>query len=348
MGDDEEAEDALAPDEARPGGEFFATNVAYYWAHLLMLLGIVCIAAGARAGDRPRLRRAQLRPGAGARRRDGPIPDRTCALPARARPAVQALARGRRWCWRSRRSRSGPRPPRWFSSRCLSPARRLLRGRGAGPFRREPFVARRLRPEYGQAARCGRTRGPRASPWRRPASRPPRAARRRLDHLAQHSAPISPLPRFAWRSAPVPGRVARVVGVQQVDPPDDREHPLDRVARAPRRRRGRGRCRSRSRARRPSSAVDDRLPEPGERVEAPRDRVLAAGGVLDQDRDLGLEHLERPQPAARRPRRCRPRRARRGRSPRPRRSPPRRRRSAGGSCASRSGRCCFGEQTLIR
>ena len=26
--------------------EFFATNVAYYWAHLVMLLGIVCIAAG--------------------------------------------------------------------------------------------------------------------------------------------------------------------------------------------------------------------------------------------------------------------------------------------------------------
>jgi low temperature requirement protein LtrA len=26
--------------------EFYATNVAYYWAHLVMLLGIVCIAAG--------------------------------------------------------------------------------------------------------------------------------------------------------------------------------------------------------------------------------------------------------------------------------------------------------------
>ena len=26
--------------------EFFDTNVAYYWAHLVMLLGIVCIAAG--------------------------------------------------------------------------------------------------------------------------------------------------------------------------------------------------------------------------------------------------------------------------------------------------------------
>jgi low temperature requirement protein LtrA len=45
MGDDEEAEDALRA-MAPTRREFFATNVAYYWAHLLMLLGIVCIAAG--------------------------------------------------------------------------------------------------------------------------------------------------------------------------------------------------------------------------------------------------------------------------------------------------------------
>jgi low temperature requirement protein LtrA len=45
MGDDEEAEEALlAMTPTR--SEFYATNVAYYWAHLVMLLGIVCIAAG--------------------------------------------------------------------------------------------------------------------------------------------------------------------------------------------------------------------------------------------------------------------------------------------------------------
>ena len=45
IGDDDQAEEALR--EMSPTrGEFFATNVAYYWAHLVMLLGIVCIAAG--------------------------------------------------------------------------------------------------------------------------------------------------------------------------------------------------------------------------------------------------------------------------------------------------------------
>jgi low temperature requirement protein LtrA len=45
MGDDDEAEDALrAMTPTRR--EFYATNVAYFWAHLLMLLGILCIAAG--------------------------------------------------------------------------------------------------------------------------------------------------------------------------------------------------------------------------------------------------------------------------------------------------------------
>jgi low temperature requirement protein LtrA len=44
MGDDQEAEGALH--RMRPTRlEFYATNVAYYWAHLLMLLGIVCLAA---------------------------------------------------------------------------------------------------------------------------------------------------------------------------------------------------------------------------------------------------------------------------------------------------------------
>jgi low temperature requirement protein LtrA len=45
MGDDEEAEDALRA-MTPTKREFYAANVAYYWAHLLMLLGIVCIAAG--------------------------------------------------------------------------------------------------------------------------------------------------------------------------------------------------------------------------------------------------------------------------------------------------------------
>jgi low temperature requirement protein LtrA len=44
-GDDEEAEEALLA--MRPTKrEFFATNIAYYWAHLLLLLGIVADAAG--------------------------------------------------------------------------------------------------------------------------------------------------------------------------------------------------------------------------------------------------------------------------------------------------------------
>jgi low temperature requirement protein LtrA len=45
MGDDKEAENALrAMTPTRR--EFYAANVAYFWAHLVMLLGIVCIAAG--------------------------------------------------------------------------------------------------------------------------------------------------------------------------------------------------------------------------------------------------------------------------------------------------------------
>jgi low temperature requirement protein LtrA len=45
MGDDQEAEDALRA-MVPTRRQFYATNVAYYWAHLVMLLGIVCIAAG--------------------------------------------------------------------------------------------------------------------------------------------------------------------------------------------------------------------------------------------------------------------------------------------------------------
>jgi low temperature requirement protein LtrA len=45
MGDDQEAEEALRA-MIPTKREFYAVNVAYYWAHLAMLLGIVCIAAG--------------------------------------------------------------------------------------------------------------------------------------------------------------------------------------------------------------------------------------------------------------------------------------------------------------
>ncbi len=45
MGDDEEAEGALRA-MVPTRREFYAANVAYYWAHLVMLLGIVCISAG--------------------------------------------------------------------------------------------------------------------------------------------------------------------------------------------------------------------------------------------------------------------------------------------------------------
>jgi low temperature requirement protein LtrA len=45
MGDDEEAEGALRA-MAPTRRQFYEANVAYYWAHLVMLLGIICIAAG--------------------------------------------------------------------------------------------------------------------------------------------------------------------------------------------------------------------------------------------------------------------------------------------------------------
>jgi low temperature requirement protein LtrA len=45
MGDQEEAEDALRA-MTPTKREFYAANVAYYWAHLVMLLGIVGLAAG--------------------------------------------------------------------------------------------------------------------------------------------------------------------------------------------------------------------------------------------------------------------------------------------------------------
>ena len=44
LADQDEAEDALRA-MTPTKREFYAANVAYYWAHLLILLGIVCIAA---------------------------------------------------------------------------------------------------------------------------------------------------------------------------------------------------------------------------------------------------------------------------------------------------------------
>ena len=94
-----------------------------------------------------------------------------------------------------------------------------------------------------------------------------------------------------------PRRVTGVVCVQKIDPADDLPHPLDRAAErltggvsvagveaeadlgVPR-------------------GLRHRFPEQGERVEAAGYCVVAAGGVLDQHRDLRFEHLQGADPAA--------------------------------------------------
>ena len=153
---------------------------------------------------------------------------------------------------------------------------------------------------------------------RRPGVSPTHRARGRRHRGSSPAGPrrsISPSPRCAWRSAPVPGgsreslacrrsirpTIARTrstasdellaggVGVAGVEAEADLEPPR----------------------RRPQTASQ----RPRQGVEPPGDGVVAAGGVLDVDRDLGLEHLQRPRPAARLPRRSRPRRGRGGRSP---------------------------------
>ena len=113
-GDDAEAEGALRR-MTPTRREFFDTNVAYYWAHLVMLLGIVCIAAGleraiGHAFDSLSFARA-LELGGGT---------------ALISPATRGSgwcwgsrsSAGGRWLWRSRwpPSRSAPRPPRSASS----------------------------------------------------------------------------------------------------------------------------------------------------------------------------------------------------------------------------------------
>ena len=110
------------------------------------------------------------------------------------------------------------------------------------------------------------------------------------------SGSICPAPRLAWRSAPVPGRVARVVGVDEVDAAGDRAHPLDDVREVL----AGGVCVAGVEA---EADLDvsvgglDLLPQLCQRVSAPGDRVVAAGRVLEVDRDLALQHLERAAPA---------------------------------------------------
>ena len=100
----------------------------------------------------------------------------------------------------------------------------------------------------------------------------------------------------AWRSAPVPAGSRESLACRRSIRAGDRRARARPRRRAPRRPRGRGRCRSRSRAS-TAARVADRLPEPRQGVEAPGDGVLAAGGVLDQQRHVGLEQLQRLQPA---------------------------------------------------
>ena len=79
--------------------------------------GSSAIAAGLERAIGHRLRRAQLRPGTGARRRDGPLPGRTCPLPVRCSGCRSSPGARSPWCWRSRRSRSGPSYLRASSAR---------------------------------------------------------------------------------------------------------------------------------------------------------------------------------------------------------------------------------------
>src|SRR5690606_12303518 len=81
-------------------------------------------------------------------------------------------------------------------------------------------------------------------------------------------------------------RVARVVGVHQVDPAGDRLDPVHR--------RGEvlpARVRVAGVQAEPGAVLADHVPQPGQRVEPPGAGVVPAGGVLDQDR-----HREAPFP----------------------------------------------------
>jgi hypothetical protein len=85
--------------------------------------------------------------------------------------------------------------------------------------------------------------------------------------------------------------------VQQFDAANDRDHTLDRVAQIFTRSIGMTRIEAEAD---PDIGRDgmDRVPESGEVVEPPRDRVPSACGVLDEEGDGRLKPLERPQPSS--------------------------------------------------
>jgi hypothetical protein len=133
--------------------------------------------------------------------------------------------------------------------------------RGSDAHRRSPPAAGRCRP-----------RG------RPPASRPPRAPGR-AQHLDDEFGVDVALADVVVPVGARVERVARVVGVDQVDPAGDGLHPVDdaeqssppawawQVSRQ-----------------KPASNSPHDVPQPGQRVEPAGARVVAAGGVLDQDR----------------------------------------------------------------
>ena len=92
-------------------------------------------------------------------------------------------------------------------------------------------------------------------------------------------------------------RVARVVCVQQIDLARDREHPLDSVRELLAGRVGVAGVEAEADLE-VGLYLRNAVPEAFERIETPGHGVLAARGVLEVDRDLGLEHLEAPLPSA--------------------------------------------------
>ena len=332
----------LAEQDARgPVGGFVGGTMGFWFAGLYQdwLSGLDALLMGMcgrrpRAGRRPLRVDDQARPrhqGHGQRLRPprrpprpprrGPVHDRRRLLPrggarllsrawpawGRARRARALAAQRARWTTRPLEQVSRPRPARRGSDSAHRPARRRTNSR---------------------SARMSAARLP-----RRLADRPGVGG---ADHARRASGSISPSPRFAWRSAPVPGgsresfacrrsirpMIARTRSTAsessspaawawQVSKQKPSSTPVSARRPRPRARRGR-RSAGRPRCRR------RRCSRGGA---APRSRASRACAASGRSR-----------------RRCRPRRGRGGRSPPRRRSRRRRRRSAGGSCATRSGR----------